>query len=801
MFNLYLPQLNIQKNSVNIVDGMSAELISKNNSSDGTDILKRMTGITISDGKYAYVRGVGDRYNNTLLNGSNLPSTDPEKKSFSYDLFPASLIENVLTSKTFSPDKPADFTGGLVEINTIEFPSKFILNINVSSSYNSMTNFKNFVTYSGGNRDWLGYDDGTRSIPSSIKSEKVGAGFYTTEELQQIGLQFKNNWATQSSKAPINGDLKLNIGNKLEVGDKSVLGYIASFTYSNSDETKQIERNNYTFEGPRYLYNGYNYANHVSESALFNISYKSGQNHKISFKNIFDQNADNETTVYEGPYYYNPDYRKVTSLRYVSRSLFSSQLIGEHHFGLLNGLKIDWNLNYGVSKREEPDARRYVYTRDLYDSTQAYQFALDQSIATRFFSNLKDHNYGSSVDFTLKPFESAFLPNLKFGLNFDRKDRSFNARIFGFKNLPGGDFIYETNLMKESVDKIFAPENFGNRFIEVVEITRPSDSYHSDQKVFAAYLMTEFEPLQSLKVMTGFRFEKSIQKMKSDDLVNGLVDVTSTYNDFLPSVNLTYVLSNEINIRLAYSRTLARPEFRELAPFTYFDFVTSENVQGNPKLRRTLNTNYDFRFEIYPNAGELFAVSAFYKKFDSPIEEILLSSSGFEPTRSYENAKEAVNYGLEFELRKKLSFISQSLTNFSFVGNMSFIKSKIKLANQSGFQESERPLQGQADYIANLGLYYEDYLAGFSGAIIYNKVGQQIFSVGFANLGDIIEKPRDQVDMNISFKVISNFTLKLAVKDLFDQPYKFVQRTPDGDKTAEISKRGRTFSAGISYQF
>ena len=363
--------LNIQKNSINIVDGMSAELISKNNSSDGTDILKRMTGITISDGKYAYVRGVGDRYNNTLLNGSNLPSTDPEKKSFSYDMFPASLIENVLTSKTFTPDKPADFTGGLVEINTIEFPSKFILNVSLSSSYNSLTNFKNFVTYSGGGKDWLGYDDGTRAIPSLIGSQKVGAGSYTTEELQQIGLQFKNNWATQKTKAPINGDFKINIGNKLDIGEKSVLGYIASLTYSNSDETKQIERNNYTFEGPRYLYNGYNYANHVSESGLLNISYKYGQSHKISFKNIFDQNADNETTVYEGPYYYNPDYRKVTSLRFVSRSLFSSQLIGEHHFGFLSGLKVDWNLNYGVSKRDEPDARRYVYTRDLEDTTQA----------------------------------------------------------------------------------------------------------------------------------------------------------------------------------------------------------------------------------------------------------------------------------------------------------------------------------------------------------------------------------------------------------------------------------------------
>jgi TonB-dependent receptor len=793
--------LNIQKNSLNIVDGMSAELIGKNNSSDGTDILKRMTGITIADGKYAYVRGVGDRYNNTLLNGSNLPSTDPEKKSFSYDLFPASLIENILTSKTFTPDKPADFTGGLVEINTIEFPSKFILNVSVSSNFNSMTLGKNFVSYSGGKNDWLGFDDGTRDMPSLITKNKVGAGLYSTEELQQIGLQFKNNWSTKNSKAPIKGSFKINVGNNYDLGEESVLGYIASVTYSNSDEIKQMERNNYTFEGPRYQYNGFNYSNYVSLGVMFNTSLKYDMNNKISFKNVYNQNADDETIIYEGPYYYNPDYRKVTSLRFVSRSLLSSQLIGEHHLDLLHGLKMDWNLNYGISKRDEPDARRYVYTRSIDNPDQEFQFLLDQSISTRFFSDLTDHNYGSSFNFALKPFESAYLPNLKFGFNYDKKDRDFSARIFGFKNLPGGNFAYENSLMTQSVDKIFAAENFGNRFLEVVEITKPSDSYESEQDVIASYLMTEFEPIGSLRIVTGFRYEKSIQKMKTVDLVTGAVDVNSTYNDFLPSLNLTYLLTNQINVRLAYSRTLARPEFRELASFTYFDFVANELVQGNPNLRRSLITNYDFRFEVFPGAGELFAVSVFYKKFDSPIEQVLLSSSGFEPTRSFENSKEATSYGVEFELRKEMSFISKMLSNFSIVGNMSFIKSKIKLANANGFQASERPLQGQADYIANLGLYYEDYLGGFSMSVIYNKVGEKIYSVGFANLGDIIEKPREQVDINSSIRLVDNFSLKLAAKDLFEQEYKFVQRTQDGDKTAEISRRGRTFSAGLSLQF
>jgi len=243
--------LNIQRNSLNIVDGQSAELISKNNSSDGADVLKRMTGVTISEGKYAYIRGVGDRYNNTMLNGSNLPSTDPEKRTFAYDIFPASLMENVLTSKTFIPDKPADFTGGLVEINTIEFPSKFIFDLSVSSSVNTNTTFKSFNSYNGGTRDYLGVDDGTRDLPSLINGEKVNKTNYTSEQLQNIGLSFKNNWQTKSLNAPLNSSFRLNVGNQIGF-DEGVLGYIGSLTYSNSAENKNLEQASYTFEGPRF---------------------------------------------------------------------------------------------------------------------------------------------------------------------------------------------------------------------------------------------------------------------------------------------------------------------------------------------------------------------------------------------------------------------------------------------------------------------------------------------------------------------------------------------------------------------
>ncbi|MCK9282143.1 MAG: TonB-dependent receptor [Melioribacteraceae bacterium] len=792
--------LNIQKNSLNIVDGMSAELISKNNSSDGTDILKRMTGITIADGKFAYVRGVGDRYNNTLLNGSSLPSTDPEKRSFSYDIFPASLIENILTSKTFTPDKPADFSGGLVEINTIEFPSKFILDISASTSYNTVSNLKDFVTYSGGKSDWLGMDDGTRDLPSLISDQKVGRGNYTSDELQAIGQSFNNNWDTKNSKTPLNGSFKINIGDKFELGEQSLFGYIASLTYSNSDDIKEVERNNYTFEGPRYEYNGFNYTNSVSLGALLNMSFKLDKNNKISFKNIYNQNADDETAVYQGAYYSGPDYRDVTALRYVERSLYSTQFIGEHNFTLLSGIKMDWNLNYGTSTRNEPDARRYVYSRPYEDPTSDFRFLLDQSLSTRFYGKLKDNSYGGSINFNVKPFEMSDMPNFKFGFNIDKKDRTFDARTFGFRNIPGGNFMQEDSTLLKPVDQIFTQQNINSKFIEVVEITKPSDSYDSNQEIIASYLMTDFTLFSDLKVITGARYEHSKQEMSSYSLTDEIITVAPTYKDWLPSLNLTYAFNEKINIRAAASRTLARPEFRELAPFSYFDFVTNELVQGNSSLKRSLINNYDLRFEIYPNAGELFAVSVFYKKFDAPIEQILLASSSFEPIRSYQNAKSAENYGVEFELRKNLGFFTEFMKDFSFVGNMSLIKSKIQI-DGNGFQESERALQGQANYIVNIGLYYDNYIDGITANITYNKVGERIARVGFAGIGNIVELPRDQIDLSFSKKLFDSFSIKVNVKDLLAQDSKFIQRTVDGDKTSELGRKGRVFTVGFSYQF
>lgn len=791
--------INIQKNAGNMVDGVSAELISRNSSSDGADVLKRMAGITMAEGKYAFVRGVSERYNSTLLNGASLPSTDPEKRSFSYDLFPAHLIENLLTCKTATPDKPADFSGGLIEINTVEFPARRIFHVSTSSRYDSKTSLNDFIHYSGGRRDWLAMDDGTRSLPSHIHALKVSRGNYSAGELQAIGLAFSNNWGTSRSTAPIKGDLKVSLGNSVDLG-RHLLGYIASFNYSDQDVVTGLEKNSYTFEGPRYLYKGSSYTNSIAWSGMLNASLKLGAQHKFSLKNLYTQNADDETTIYEGPYYYYPDYRKVTSLRYVSRSLFSSQAVAEHHFAVLHGAGLNWRLQYGHSRRDEPDARRYVYSRDLYEPVAPLRFLLDPSVATRFYGDLDDTNSGASAHITIKPFASPGYPSLKCGFYYDVKKRTFNARTFGFRNLPGGDFTAEEQLMTGSVERIFAAENFNHTFIEVTEVTKPSDSYASDQSIYAWYLMTGFQATNRIKIVTGIRYEGSEQSLDSYSLTNEPLRIQHRYHDWLPSLNLTCALREKMNLRAAFSRTLARPEFRELAPFSYFDFVANELVQGNMDLARTLVANFDLRLEYYPKPGELLAISGFHKRLADPIEQILIASSGFEPIRSYENADFARNDGIEIEMKKGLEVISSTLAQFSFVGNLSLIRSEIDLKGENSFQKDARPLQGQADYIANAGIYYETSNGRFSTSLIYNRVGERISRVGFAGLGDIVELPRDQLDLALTAKVIKHLAIKWNAHDLFNQNHEYVQRTLEGDKRAERRSLGRTVSLGFSYQ-
>lgn len=795
--------LSIQRNSINLVDGMSSELIKKNNSSDGTDILKRMTGVTIADGKYAFIRGVSDRYNSTMLNGANLPGTDPEKKSVSYDLFPSALIENIITNKTASPDKRADFSGGLVQIKTIDFPSSLFYEFGAGSSYNSISNLKSGLTYDGGKYDFIGIDDGVRDLPSIVSGQHINNSL-SQSTIQEMGRAFPNNWDTKSTKTPLGSNFKFSLGNSIQAGE-GTLGYIGSVSYSNSTEVKDYERNYYNYDGPWYNYSGKDYSTKVLWGGLLNLSYKISPEHKISFKNLYNQNTDNLVLSSAGEHYYVPEYRKATVLQFLERSLLSSQLVGEDVFSFLNQTILNWNINYSQSTRKEPDTRKYWYSKEIGSPDTDLRFAMNQATATRFYSDLKDDIYGLSFDLTLKPFEDPLMPSFKTGLMLDKKNRNYEPRTFGYDfNQRKTPIELRDSILKGDVNGIFAPENINPNFIYIVEVSNPPDKYTAEENVLGAYFMMNLNFFDIWNISGGVRYENSATELSyidPNDYTKSLV-ISPSYSDLLPSINSTIRFGGGFNVKGAYSKTLARPELRELAHSGYYDFLTDDYVYGNPNLIRTVIDNYDIRVEYYPTPLELYSLGFFYKNFDKPIEIIGTNASG--KTRTWKNADNAKTLGLEMEIRKNLSFLGDVLRPLSIVSNVSIMKSEVDLGQQSVAQaelEQKRALQGQAEYIINLGLYYDDYESGLISSLVYNKVGSKILSVGVDKSGDIIDKPRDIIDFMVSKKIFDNLTLKFAVKDILSQDQITIQKTfLQGDRTADLIKRATTFSFGFTYR-
>ena len=794
--------LKIQKNSINVMDVASAELIKKNNSKDGADIIKRMSGVVLSEGRFAIIRGVGDRYNNTILNGATAPSSEPEKKSFSYDILPASLIDNVQIAKTFTPDKPGDFSGGLAQISTKDIPEKTSFDFSYSSGYNPSTTGKNFKTYSGGKYDFIGLDDGARKYPSLIGSKQVLPSNYNPAELVEIGKSFKNNWNTKTLSAPINSSVKLAFGDRYSYED-NYFGLIGSINYTNEYEAQKAYRSDYSFDGQRFSYNGFQYSNNIAWSAMLNFSAKVAKRHKINFRNLYSVTSENETYDFNGFYRNSSQFRKITNLKFLSRDLLTSQISGENAFDFANNLKVDWSASFSQASRNEPDNRRYIYARDYDDDSEPMRFLMDQSISTRFYGEQKDKLYNGNINFEYKFSSKNNSPKIKSGIFYETKDRNYSARIFGFRLKPGGNFFVKDSVLQLSVDKIFVPENFGPNFIEITEITKPNDSYKSDQNVSAAYVMTEFSISDNIKFSGGFRYEFSKLNMFGYDWSGNEVKISKTYGDILSSLSIIYSLFDNSNLRLAYGKTLARPEFREVAPYGYYNIVTDNITYGNPKLEKTNIHNYDIKLETFPSPGELISIGGFYKKFQKPIELIMKASSDFYPSLIYKNADEAYSYGVEFEVRKNLSFLSAYLSEFSIVNNLSLIKSEINIENAivKGYTKSKRPLQGQSDFTINFGIYYDNQDLGLNSSLTYNKVGEKIYGVGFGGLGDVKEMPRNLIDFSISKSIFNNLLIKFIAKDILGENLKYIQETPEGKKIVGLYDKNTSYSLGISYSF
>jgi hypothetical protein len=796
--------LNLQKNSSHIMDGISAEQIKRTNDNTTAEVLRRAPGITLVDNKYIYVRGVSERYNGALLNNSPLASAEPDKKDFAFDLIPASLIENTQIYKSFTPDEPGDVTGGLVKINTVEFPSRTIFTFSYSTSYVNDVSTKNFKTYQGGDTDLLGIDDGTRDLPDGfpdpVTYKKLDNNRFDTTRYYYSTL-LNDKWGLQDSKAFMDQSFSLTYGDRFSFLDND-LGLIAAVTYKTGFTTKDIitrdiennENGTYFFD-----YSGDRAARNVYWGGMVNLSYKLGDYHKIGFKNNFTINSDDEVTTLQGVKVDYQDERIINALRFVSRNLYSGQLSGSSFFPLINGIKIDWRTSYSSAFRNEPDYRRNAYTRSISDINTDKPFIAyiprdpDFYGGGRFYSKSSDYVRGYGIDGS-HPFGNIKTKLGAFHLN---SSRSFNARLISVTD----PYDQAENIIGlYALDSLYAKEHFSSRLLLMREYYDPANDYTSSDNLFAYYFMVDmpFKFLgQNFAFISGLRIENYVLRLRTySSIATGAkpINIDKFDNDLLPALNLIYYLNESINVRFSFSRTINRPQFREVAPFVYYNFEDQTLVRGNTELSRANIANYDLRFEAFPDIGELISVSLFLKELRNPIEKVFVVSTG-QNDRTFANASFARNIGIEFEYRTSLGKILDLFNDFTLSANYSRIWSEIEETNV-GVDRKVRPMQGQSPYVVNLTLSYQNVILDFSANVAYNRFGKRIFETANFQGDDIYEFSRDLVDVVLTKQMWEKLEFKFMIRDLIAQPIEYFEE----DILVRRYTTNTKLSLGVSYK-
>ena len=769
-----------RKRAPNISDGVGAEQIKRSPDVKSGDAVKRLTGISILNDKFVFIRGMADRYNETELDESPITSTEAGEKSYSFDLLPADLIESCSIMKTATPDLPGDFSGGLVELHTQEFPTENSLRISLGSGYNTVTIGKDFYRSDGGSRDWLGFDDGIRGFTGDRPDQN------------DIARSLPNTWAPHTQRSLPDKSLSLAFTRRVDLPEGSrspaELGFVGNLTYKNEFRHSVIEDEDFQLDRySRSIEDEYN----VLWGAIANLSLRFGETDKIGFKNSFNQSGSDQVTVANFDLVPISENENYTGVKWTQRSSYTGQLTGEHDLSILGGMAVDWRAAVSSSHREDPDWKEAYYYGDMTDPSVPYTAAINH----RSWATMSDRSRSLGIDITL-PISSA---KLKVGGLVESDNTSFGIRYF---NVIPSQYPHPipASLVHLPLEVIYSPENFGEGKFIFKESTRPEDTYEGDQTYSAAYGLIDvpFVLLSNrFRLVAGARLENMEQNVNVPLTTNTFTTSRIRNNDLLPSLNLTYILNDVTNLRLAYFHSVNRPEIREIAATPIYNFSENEYDVGNPHLLRSLIHNYDARVEVFPGSDELAAVSYFYKVISDPIEEFQ-QPGYFNYSQTWVNSSEATNRGWEIEARKSLGFLGQYLANFSVAGNYTWVQSNVDLVNRlTGKVFRSRRLQGQSPYLLNLMLLFTEPTLKTSISLLYNKFGPRTEEVGLTDQSDILEEPRDLVDLAIMIPISRLFAVKFTVANLADKDRVL---TRDG-RPYEHATIGRIFGMQLSASF
>lgn len=785
--------LDAQRNAAGIVNAVTAEQIQKSPDGDAAQAVQRVSGVTVQDGKYVYVRGLGDRYTTASLNGARIPSPESEKRLVPLDLFPAGLLQSVTTSKTFSPDQPGDFSGASVDIQTREFPASRQIAYSASVGYNSAATAQSILAAPRTGSEWLGFAGSARDVPGVLYGWRDAVSLPRGPASNDLVNALRNVWSVRREDGTPSTAMSVSLGGSDPFFGRTI-GYAGALSYSynqevRADELRELSQGSAGGGADAYAsFRGSTGRASVQWGGLLNLSTLVGGSSRIALNNTYSRTADNEARFEEGAIEEYEDRR--TLLRYIERTVRSNQLLVQHQIGARHAL--DWSVTSSGVTRVEPDRAEISYRRLIADPSDT-PFRLESARgATRAFYDLSEANVSAAANYRMEFGTPGRAHSVKVGGTYRTTSRDSDNLTFGISNsLPA-------SALELPPEQIFDGRFTGptdSAFVVGNELR--SGSYSADDRVAAGYAMVEFAFSDRVRMVGGARVESGDLEVVTRLVGGQTVPSGIKKTDLLPSLSLNVRAGENHNLRLSASQTLSRPEYRELSPTNNQDPTTKIDFGGNPNLRRTLIQNADARWEWYPNAGEVISVGAFYKRFEDPIERIELGVSGVREAKQQTvvNAKSARNYGVELEMRKRLGFIAPTLENTILFANATIMESEIDIGTEAQ-TNPQRPMVGQAPYVVNAGLTYSTSSGRASATALYNVVGRRITAAAALPLPDIYEQPRHALDVSLRFPVIGPLSGKLDARNILDQPYEILQ----DDVVRERYRAGRVFSLGLSWR-
>ena len=815
--------IQVAKNSPVIVSNVSAQEIARTQDTNAGEVIRRVPGVSLIDDKFVMVRGLSQRYNNVWVNGGAVPSSEADSRAFSFDIIPSSQIDNLTIVKSPSAEYPADYSGGFIIVNTKEIPAENNFTLSVGGNWNTASAFKDFSYSKGSGTDFLGFDNGLRSLNGGINASlkpQLDAngnpvGDYATSLL---GNHLNNDWNVKNKKPW--GDLKLaaSLNHRWMLGGRT-LGMLAALNYTNEYRTyTNMENNLYGIydavnDKPNYLRHSVDdqYNNNVRLGAMLNFTFLSKDgNHKYQLKNIFNQLATSRYTWRDGVSAQS-NLERSAEYYYRSRTTYNGQLTGKHTF---TSDALDWSIGYAYANRHLPDRRRYLIDDALESGVYALSTGNDIS---REWTQLDEHILSLGINDKHHFKFGNFEPDLQVGAYGEYRSRQYQTRNFIY-NWNVSDNNMPSDFRHSDLPTLLSNEaNMGYDKLYLLEEKQMRNNYRGHNTLGAGYLAMSL-PFGKLGIHAGVRFEHNDMELISNTRDYEKSETSRHYktDDIFPSLNTTYKISDQHQVRLSYGRSINRPEFREVSSSVYYDFDLASNVQGNTELKNCYVDNLDLRYEWYPSRGELISLAVFYKHFDSPIEWTYTVAGGTDLIYSYKNAKSANNYGVELDIRKNLAFLG--LKDFSWSFNGALIKSKVQF--EKGSKEENRPMQGQSPYLINTGIFYKSEPLKMDIALLYNRIGKRIIGVGRsegttgddsnARVPHSYEMPRNTIDLSLAKKFGTHLELKLNVRDLLAEKIYYKQFADvtysDGSKKTveEISrcyKPGRNIGLQAVYKF